>query len=83
HWTVPRWFAAKGGFEHPDSPQIFARFAEKATAKLGSMISAASTFNEANIARVIQARPELKAIEPLVRAMLSACAKASGSDRFA
>lgn len=83
HWTVPRWFAAKGGFEHPDSPQIFARFAEKATAKLGPLIAAASTFNEANIARIIQARPELKAIEPLVRAMLAACAKASGSDRFA
>lgn len=83
HWTVPRWFAAKGGFEHPDSPQIFARFAERATAKLGPFMAAASTFKEANIARLIQARPEVKAIEPLVRAMLAACAKASGSDRFA
>lgn len=83
HWTVPRWFAAQGGFEHPDSPQLFARFAERATAKLGPLMTAASTFNEANIARVIQARPELRAIEPLVRAMLAACAKASGSDRFA
>ncbi len=83
HWTVPRWFAAMGGFEHADSPALFARFAEKATARLGPLMAAASTFNEANIARLIQARPEAKAIEPAVRAMLAACAKASGSDRFA
>jgi beta-glucosidase len=83
HWTVPRWFAARGGFEQVDSPELFARFAEKATARLGSLIGAASTFNEANIARIVRARPEVKALEPLVRAMLAACAKASGSDRFA
>lgn len=83
HWTVPRWFAAMGGFEHADSPALFARFAEKATARLGPLMAAASTFNEANIARLIQARPEAKLIEPAVRAMLAACAKASGSDRFA
>lgn len=83
HWTVPRWFAAMGGFEHADSPDLFARFADRATAKLGPLMAAASTFNEANIARIIQVRPEVKAIEPLVRAMLAACARASGSDRFA
>lgn len=83
HWTVPRWFAAMGGFEHADSPALFARFAEKATARLGPLMAAASTFNEANIARLIQARPEAKLIEPAVRAMLAACARASGSDQFA
>lgn len=83
HWTVPRWFAAMGGFEHADSPALFARFAEKTTARLGPLMAAASTFNEANIARLIQARPEAKLIEPAVLAMLAACAKASGSDRFA
>jgi beta-glucosidase len=83
HWTVPRWFAARGGFEQADSPDLFARFAEKATARLGPLIGAASTFNEANIARIVRARPDAKALEPLVRAMLAACARASGSDRFA
>ena len=43
HWTVPRWFAARGGFEQADSPELFARFAEKATARLGPLIAAAST----------------------------------------
>ena len=82
HWSVPRWFAARGGFEHPDSPELFARFAEKATAKLGPLIAAASTFNEANIGRVLALRPEIKQIAPLVRAMLNACATASGSETF-
>ena len=83
HWTVPRWFAAKGGFEHPDSPDLFARFAERATGKLGDLIHLASTFNEANIARLVQANPMAQRAKPLVAAMLAACAKASGSDRFA
>ncbi len=82
HWTVPRWFAARGGFEHPDSPELFARFAEKATARLGPLISAASTFNEANIARVVRASPQAKAFQPVIRAMLAACAKASGTETF-
>jgi beta-glucosidase len=83
HWTVPRWFAAKGGFEHPDSPDLFARFAEKATAKLGDLIHLASTFNEANIARLVGARPDAKTTDPFIRAMFAACAKACGSDTFA
>lgn len=83
HWTVPRWFAAMGGFEHLDSPQLFARFADRVTRHFGDRMVLASTFNEANIARIVGFRPEVRAIEPLVRAMLAACARASGSDRFA
>ncbi|MES2058198.1 MAG: family 1 glycosylhydrolase [Pseudomonadota bacterium] len=83
HWTVPRWFAMRGGFEHADSSDLFARFAEKATAKLGPLIHAAATFNEANTARALQANPMFKTIAPFARAMFAACAKASGSDRFA
>lgn len=84
HWTVPRWFAARGGFEQADSPDIFARFAEKATAHLGDLMAYATTFNEANIQRVIRSQqaPD-PAIIQLVEAMHVACAKACGSDRFA
>jgi beta-glucosidase len=82
HFTVPRWFAARGGFEVADGADLFARFAAKATARLGDLISYASTFNEANIQRLIaQLRlgPESQAA---IAAMLAQCAKASGSDRF-
>jgi beta-glucosidase len=49
HFTVPRWFAMRGGWEAPDSPDLFARFCDRATRSLGSLIGMASTFNEANI----------------------------------
>jgi beta-glucosidase len=82
HFTVPRWFAARGGFEVADGADLFARFAEKATARLGDLMSYATTFNEANIQRLVAqmfASPRAKTV---IDAMLAACAKASGSDRF-
>ncbi len=83
HWTVPRWFAARGGFERSDSPELFARFAERVTQRLGPLMAAASTFNEANIARVLDLSRTYPPAKPLVAAMLAACAKAVNSDRFA
>lgn len=82
HWTVPRWFAGRGGFEMSDSPDLFGRFAEKVTARLGPLMSAATTFNEANIARVVGFLLTARA-KAIVTDMLAACAKNSGSDRFA
>ena len=82
HFTTPRWFAARGGFEVADGADLFARFADKATARLGDLIAYATTFNEANIQRLIGQLirgPEAKAY---IDAMLGACAKASGSERF-
>ena len=79
HFTVPRWFAARGGFEVADGADLFANFAGRATDRLGDLISYASTFNEANIQRLISiAFPADKR----QAAMLAACAKASGSEQF-
>lgn len=83
HWTVPRWFAARGGFEQGDSPAIFARFSEKVGAHLGDAMAYATTFNEANIQRMIALMvPNREAARQAVGAMYAACAKACGSDRF-
>ncbi len=83
HFTVPRWFAARGGFEAADGADLFARFAEAATARLGDLISYASTFNEANIQRLIvllvRRGPEA---QQAIDAMLADCARECGSDRF-
>ena len=82
HFTVPRWFAARGGFEVSDAADLFARFAERATAHLGDLISYATTFNEANIQRLVrQLRLDPRA-KDLIDAMLAACARRSGSERF-
>uniref|UniRef100_UPI0035CAD7AA glycoside hydrolase family 1 protein n=1 Tax=uncultured Sphingomonas sp. TaxID=158754 RepID=UPI0035CAD7AA len=83
HFTVPRWFAARGGFEVADGADLFARFAEASTARLGDLISYASTFNEANIQRLVALlRRSGPQVGPAIDAMLAACAKACGSDRF-
>ena len=81
HFTVPRWFAARGGFEVAGSDDLFANFADKATRRLGDLIAYASTFNEANIQRLLALirGPEARARYDL---MLAACARACGSERF-
>lgn len=83
HWTVPRWFAARGGFEQADSPATFARFAEQIGKHLGDGMDYATTFNEANIQRMIALMvPNREAARQAVGAMYAACARACGSDRF-
>ena len=83
HFTVPRWFAARGGFEEADSADLFARFAEKATDRLGDLIAYATTFNEANIQRLVaQLRRRGPQVGGAIDAMTAACARACGSDRF-
>lgn len=82
HFTVPRWFAARGGFEVTDAADLFARFAGNTTERLGDLIAYATTFNEANIQRLIALMRQSPGSRPAVDAMLAACARASGSDRF-
>jgi beta-glucosidase len=82
HFTVPRWFAARGGFEVADGADLFARFAGRATDRLGDLISHATTFNEANIQRLIALLRRGPEARTQIDAMLASCAKACGSDRF-
>ncbi|WP_267382902.1 MULTISPECIES: family 1 glycosylhydrolase [unclassified Sphingomonas] len=82
HFTVPRWFAARGGFEVADGADLFARFADRATARLGDLIAYASTFNEANIQRLVALLRRGPDARAPIAAMIAACAKACGSDRF-
>ena len=82
HFTVPRWFAARGGFEVADGADLFARFAERATARLGDLISHATTFNEANIQRLVGLLRRDPRAHDLIAAMMAACARHSGSSHF-
>lgn len=49
HFTNPQWFAAAGGWENPEAPEIFARFCEVAARRLGRDIDLAITINEPNM----------------------------------
>ena len=82
HFSVPRWFAARGGFEVDDSSDYFARFADRVTRHCGDLIAYASTFNEANIQRLVAQILRRPGGASNVEAMLAACAKATGSDHF-
>jgi beta-glucosidase len=84
HFTVPRWFAMRGGWEVPDSADLFARFCERATRALGDQIGMASPFNEANIHLLVKmlrlgATPEYIAKRT---AMIAAAARATNSPKF-
>ncbi len=83
HFTSPRWFAAKGGWEVMENAAYFARYCERATAYLGDLIGAACTINEPNVGLLIQkmgfAPPDDEVLNAPYR---KAAAKAVGSDTF-
>lgn len=85
HWTVPRWFAARGGFEATDSPDLFARFADRVAKRLGPLVTAATTFNECNISRVLRTlyKFDTPKAQTELRGMFDACARASGAKHWA
>jgi len=49
HWTLPTWFAKKGGFEKRANVKYFVRFAEKIFEELGSELRLVVTLNEPEV----------------------------------
>ena len=82
HFTVPLWFAMRGGFEAVDSPGIFAAFCGKAAAHLGGLMHLATTFNEANIQLLVQIMPGIAQYLPAAKAAVAAAAAATNSPKF-
>lgn len=84
HFTVPLWFAMRGGFEVADGADLFARFCGRATQKLGPLIGMASTFNEANIVLLRKVLPRFAsdAAAANARAMIAAAARRTNSPAF-
>lgn len=84
HFTVPRWFAMRGGWEVSDSADLFARFCERATRSLGGQIGMASAFNEANIHLLVKLLRKVATAEYLAKrsAMLAAAARATNAPGF-
>ena len=46
HFTLPRWFAARGGWLAADAAATFARYAGRVTAELGELMPYVCTINE-------------------------------------
>jgi len=53
HFSLPRWFAMKGGWEYEKASDLYARFCEKATRRLGDLVGYASTMNEPDLPQVL------------------------------
>ena len=82
HFTVPLWFAERGGFEVPDAPALFARYCRTVVQRLGRLMHMATTFNEANIRLLVALLPQSHEGAQRVRDSLAAAARATGSPRF-
>jgi beta-glucosidase len=81
HFTTPRWFAGQGGWTNPQSPDLFARFCDRAARQLAGGIGYATTLNEPNTVNLL-----VDVFPPqflgAVRAMNEAAGRASGSSNF-
>ena len=82
HFTTPLWFAERGCFDVPDSPDLFARFCRKAAEHLGGLMHMCTTFNEANVGLLIPFFGNVDKMRAAVAATNAACAQATGSPKF-
>ena len=83
HFTSPRWFAAKGGWEVRENANLFARYCDRVTAHLGDLIGMVCTLNEPNVGLLIQSMGFLPSDEEsLITPYRLAAAQAVGSDTF-
>jgi beta-glucosidase len=55
HFTSPRWVAAGGGWENPQTADHFARYCERISRDLGDLIAVGCTLNEPNLAALFAA----------------------------
>ena len=86
HVTAPRWFAEAGGWLNPESPDLFARYCDRAARELGDGMEYAATINEPQVGLTFRVFPQgaaymAKQDEVQARAHAEA-ARLTGSTRF-
>jgi len=81
HGTTPRWFAARGSWQERDSPELFARFCDRAARHLAGAIGYATTLNEPNGINIMADVFPPQFVERL-RAMTAAASRACGLAKF-
>ena len=82
HFTTPYWFAAAGGWTHKDSPELFARFCDRAARALADDIGYATTLNEPDLLPLLNWRLKPETGRTKLRDMLAAAAQACGTAKF-
>ena len=81
HFSSPRWLAARGGWQNPQTAERFARYCARATLAFGDLMGAACTMNEPNaqVTSYIMRDNQPFAGE---RQVVEQAARAVGSDSF-
>lgn len=82
HYTVPRWFAASGGFETQDGIAPFVRYCDLVTRHMGDLMAVAATFNEPNINALLSWTPALQQMAPMIAGMRKAIGAATGAPKW-
>ncbi|MFC0685739.1 glycoside hydrolase family 1 protein [Novosphingobium clariflavum] len=81
HFTLPRWFAAQGGWTQKEAADLFARYCDKAARRLAAGMGYATTLNEPNMIHLVD-----KGLPPqmagMVKAMNQAAGAACGASNF-
>jgi beta-glucosidase len=49
HFSLPKWFADRGGWEHPLALRAFVRYVRRATEAFGDLVDFWNTMNEPNV----------------------------------
>ena len=88
HFSLPRWFAMKGGWANAKSADLFARFCEKATRHLGDLVGYASTLNEPDVPQLLKwfdlpGTPAGMTIDQMFQASLAQVRKQVNAPEFA
>jgi beta-glucosidase len=53
HFSLPRWFAVKGGWQQEKAADLYARYCEKVTRHMGDLVGYASTMNEPDLPQLL------------------------------
>lgn len=81
HFSSPRWVAAIGGWENPETAALFARYCDRTARALGGLIAMACTLNEPN-AQVTSFVMRGEKVFEGEAAIVARAKVALGSDRF-
>jgi beta-glucosidase len=82
HFTSPHWFAADGGWLHPDAPARFAEQCARVMGRIGDRVAAAVTLNEPNLPATLLWGGLPDVVVDLQRATLAAASRAAGVPRY-
>jgi beta-glucosidase len=83
HTTVPRWFAANGGFMTADGVAPFVNYCQLVTQHMGDLITASATFNEPNINALLSWEPMMRNLGPQLEVMRKGVAAQLGNPKWA